>query len=87
MGTDVDGNMPPERVKAYSTIGGAPHLDDQYTVFGKVVEGLEVIDKIAEESTDRADRPTDDVMMTMEVVELPKKKITKLYGYEYPEEE
>lgn len=85
MGVEVSGNMSSDRISAYTTVGGAPHLDDQYTVFGKVIEGLEVIDKIADEATDRADRPTNDVLLTMEVEELPKKKITKLYGYEYPE--
>ncbi len=86
MNVKVTKDMAPERVKAYTTIGGAPHLDDEYTVFGKVVEGLEVIDKIAAVATNRADRPLEDVVITMEVEELPKKKITKLYGYQYPTE-
>ncbi|MEQ8926773.1 MAG: peptidylprolyl isomerase [Fulvivirga sp.] len=87
MQVDVDKEIPQERLDAYTTIGGAPHLDDEYTVFGKVVEGLEVIDKIAAVETDRTDRPKENVVVTMEVEELPKKKITKLYGYEYPVEE
>lgn len=87
MNVSVDGNMADDRVEAYTSVGGAPHLDDQYTVFGKVIAGLEIIDKIADEATDRSDRPNEDVMVTMEVEELPKKKITKLYGYEYPEKE
>ena len=80
-------SVPEERLQAYTTIGGTPHLDDQYTVFGKVIAGLEIIDKIAEQPTDRMDRPAENIMMLMEVEELPKKKITKLYGYEYPTEE
>ncbi|QSE98902.1 peptidylprolyl isomerase [Fulvivirga lutea] len=87
MQVDVDKEIPQERLDAYTTIGGAPHLDDEYTVFGKVVEGLDVIDKIAAVETDRTDRPKENVVVTMEVEELPKKKITKLYGYEYPAEE
>ncbi len=87
MNVNVSRDVNPERVATYTSIGGAPHLDDEYTVFGKVIQGLEVIDKIAAEDTDPADRPTNDVMLTMEVEELPKKKITKLYGYEYPVEE
>lgn len=49
------------QIKAYTTVGGVPHLDDQYTVFGEVVEGLEVIDKIASVQTDDRDRPLTDV--------------------------
>ena len=76
--------MSPERLEAYTTIGGTPHLDDEYTVFGKVIEGLEVIDKIAAVETKRGDAPVENVHMTMEVIELSKKKITKTYGYTYP---
>ena len=85
MNVDVDKELSAERLNVYTTTGGAPHLDDEYTVFGEVIDGLEVIDKIAGEVTDRTDRPKDDVIMTMEVEELPRKKITKMYGYEYPE--
>lgn len=87
MQVKVDKTMAAERVEAYTGTGGAPHLDDAYTVFGKVVEGLEVIDKIADQPTNRRDRPNENILMTMELEELPKKQITKLYGYEYPEEE
>lgn len=51
----------PEQVKAYTTVGGTPHLDGEYTVFGEVVEGMEVIDKIQQAKTDRSDRPENDV--------------------------
>ncbi len=74
-----------DRLKAYTTIGGAPHLDDQYTVFGQIIKGLEVIDKIAAANRDRFDRPTEDIRMFVSVEEMPRKKITKLYGYEFPE--
>lgn len=57
-----------EQREIYSTIGGAPHLDGAYTVFGEVVEGLDVIDKIAIVETDRMDRPAQDIKMTMKVV-------------------
>jgi cyclophilin family peptidyl-prolyl cis-trans isomerase len=75
----------PEMVKAYTTIGGVPFLDGDYTVFGEVIKGLDVIDKIAMVKKDGADRPTEDVRMFVTVKELSKKKITKLYGYHYPE--
>lgn len=47
--------------EAYTTVGGVPHLDGQYTVFGEVSEGLEVIDRIQKVQTDDYDRPIDDV--------------------------
>lgn len=50
-----------DQKKAYETIGGSPFLDGSYTVFGEVVEGLDIIDKIAEKETDRSDRPTEDI--------------------------
>ncbi|HJD74441.1 peptidylprolyl isomerase [Bacteroides reticulotermitis] len=51
----------PEQIKAYSTLGGTPHLDGEYTVFGEVVEGLDIVDKIQQVKTDRGDRPEADV--------------------------
>ncbi len=73
-----------EKVKAYTTVGGVIHLDGEYTVFGKVIKGLEVIDKIANQPGDETDRPLKDIPMVVTVKELSKEKITKLYGYHYP---
>ncbi|MBP5677801.1 MAG: peptidylprolyl isomerase [Bacteroidales bacterium] len=50
-----------EQRKVYSTVGGTPHLDGEYTVFGELVEGMDVVDKIAAVRTGRADRPVEDV--------------------------
>lgn len=55
--------------RVYTTVGGTPHLDGDYTVFGQVVEGLEVIDKIAAVQCGRGDRPVVDVKMKITVVE------------------
>lgn len=77
---NFDRDFPEERLELYTTIGGAPHLDDEYTVFGRVVEGLDVIDKIASVKTGRMDKPVEDIFMTVEVEEISKKKFMKLYG-------
>ena len=62
---------------------GTHFLDGQYTVFGQVIQGLDVIDKIAKLPRDSRDRPTADAKMTMKVEKLKRKKIAKLYGYTY----
>ena len=58
-----------EEKKVYTTIGGTPHLDGGYTVFGEVLTGYDVIEKIASVKTDRNDRPLEPVTMTIEVLE------------------
>ena len=50
-----------EQIEAYTTVGGTPHLDGEYTVFGEVVDGMDIVDKIQNVKTDRSDRPEDDV--------------------------
>lgn len=60
----------PAQVEAYTTVGGTPHLDGQYTVFGEVVEGMDVVDKVQQAATDPADRPVDDIkIISAKVVE------------------
>ena len=59
----------PTQRKIYQTIGGTPFLDMNYTVFGEVVKGLEIVDKIAGVKTDQSDRPMDDVkVISMKVI-------------------
>jgi peptidyl-prolyl cis-trans isomerase B (cyclophilin B) len=84
-GIVAEKEVSPEKLKAYTTVGGAPHLDGEYTVFGKVIKGLEVIDKIAALPVDEGDRPREDIRMTITVEEMSRKKIEKEFGYKYPE--
>ena len=58
---EPDFHFTKEQVEAYTTIGGTPHLDGEYTVFGEVVEGMDIVDKIQNVKTDRSDRPEEDV--------------------------
>ena len=59
----------PEQVETYTTVGGTPFLDNQYTVFGEVESGLEVVEKIQNTATASGDRPKVDISMTIEVVQ------------------
>lgn len=66
--------LPPLKIsdkkkEIYTTIGGYPSLDDNYTVFGEVVEGLDVIDQIAAVETDQYDRPLTNLKMKVKVVD------------------
>lgn len=73
-----DFKFSPEARAAYRTVGGSPWLDQQYTVFGKVVTGMDVIDKIAAVEKLPGDRPKVDVTMTVEAkAKLPKQKKAK----------
>lgn len=58
-----------QQQKAYATEGGAPHLDGAYSIFGEVVEGLEVLDAICAVPCDAHDRPVKDIRMFMRVLE------------------
>jgi peptidyl-prolyl cis-trans isomerase B (cyclophilin B) len=57
-----------EQYKIYETIGGYPSLDMDYTVFGEVLEGMDVVDKITEAETDKRNRPRKDIKMTIKIV-------------------
>lgn len=76
--SDVSSVYSPAQIETYNTLGGTPHLDGDYTVFGEVVEGLEVIDAIANQPVDGRSRPLEDIVMSMKIVKkkwpLPTKK-------------
>ncbi|MCX6182202.1 MAG: peptidylprolyl isomerase [Bacteroidetes bacterium] len=69
----VDASLPPvkakkfspEQVKLYTTVGGTPHLDGEYTIFGEVIEGMDVVDKIASQQVGEQDRPLQEIPMTI----------------------
>lgn len=63
------GKMTPEQQSIYTEIGGTPFLDGEYTVFGEVEQGLEIVGKIQEVATDGNDRPLEDIAMSVSVVE------------------
>lgn len=73
-----------EQIETYTTVGGIPFLDASYTVFGQVIRGIEVIDKIAAVQVNRSNgnRPIDDVRMKIEMIYLSKEEKAKLLNKE-----
>jgi peptidyl-prolyl cis-trans isomerase B (cyclophilin B) len=82
-GISLEKKMSPAQIEAYTTVGGTPHLDQEYTVFGRIIEGLEVMEKIAAEPKDQRDVPLEPVFMKVSVSQVPKTKITKSFGYNF----
>ena len=68
MGFDPEKKFTEEQTKSYVTIGGTPHLDGAYTVFGEVVKGVEIIDLIANLKRDKNNRPLKDVEMSIKII-------------------
>ena len=64
-----DFKLTEKQKQIYTTVGGTPHLDNQYTVFGEVIEGLDVVDKIAAVKTRTGDRPVEDIIIENMYVE------------------
>lgn len=75
--------MSQAQIEAYTKDGGTPHLDGEYTVFGEVIKGLDVLELIASEPTGPRDVPENKVFMKVSVELLPKSKIEKGFGYSY----
>ena len=71
--------LTPEMMEVYKTVGGTPHLDGQYTVFGEVVEGMDIVEKIQGVKTDKNDRPLEDIRILKATVtkDLPQPKAEK----------
>lgn len=67
--TQLKGNYTPDQIKTYEKVGGTPFLDTQYTVYGEITEGLDVIDKIAKAPKNQSDRPNTDIKMTVKILE------------------
>lgn len=81
---NAGGRLPTEAQKqVYKTLGGVPHLDGNYTVFGEVLDGLSIIDSISKQPRDEMDRPLKNIRMTMVGNWVKKKKISKKYGYKF----
>jgi peptidyl-prolyl cis-trans isomerase B (cyclophilin B) len=76
-----------EQIEVYTTVGGAPHLDGSYTVFGQVVEGMETVDKIADLKVDSLNNPIEAVYMQLSIKEIQRDSLAILYGIEYPKPE
>lgn len=65
----------------YMNVGGTPWLDKQYTVFGEVIRGMEVVDKIAAVEKIPVDRPKTDIRMDINIIEMSKKELKKEFGF------
>lgn len=67
MSSRMDPVLTDAQKETYTTLGGTPHLDGQYTVFGEVEQGLDIVEMIQSSATGKGDRPLDDIRMKMTV--------------------
>jgi len=89
-GSPISIDVPEDKLKAYSTVGGVPFLDGGYTVFGKVIKGLDVLDKIAavqvgpDPTTGEMSVPQEQIRITVTRSKMSRSAIEKEYNYEFP---
>lgn len=69
----------PEERAIYTTLGGTPHLDRSYTVFGEVLAGMDIAEQIATVTKDSRDRPIENIPMKVKIVEMDRKKFEATY--------
>lgn len=79
-----DYKMPETMKNEYKTKGGSAWLDGEYTVYGEVIKGLDVIDKIADVKKGRNDRPEEDITMQVKVISVSDKKLKEEYNFNPP---
>ena len=73
--------IPPSERAIYKSVGGSPHLDQNYTVYGEVVSGIDMVDRIAAVKKDAKDRPLTDVPMTVELLKRREcRRLDKIFG-------
>ena len=72
-----------EQRALYADLGGAPFLDGNYTVFGEVIKGLEIIDQIVIQEANEMDRPLKDITMTVRIETMERTDIETMYEYSY----
>ncbi len=71
------------QIDTYKNIGGTPHLDGSYTVFGEVLKGQAIVDSISTVKRNSSDKPNEAIVMKVKTEKMRKKKITKKYGYTF----
>ncbi len=77
----IDKPLSPEQKETYMTLGGTPFLDYEYSVFGELLEGLDVLDKICAVGTGQAHRPLEDIKTEMSLEPVKKSEVAKKYNY------
>lgn len=84
IGSNKEYSFPEAHQSAYINEGGTPHLDQDYTVFGEVLDGMDVVKAIAQSAKDNYDRPVEDIYMTVQVSVKRKKWLEREYGFVQP---